>query len=201
MRLYLLYFHPSMVLYYIQFDSIIETDHLNLDYLDKLSESNRKFLHWKLLLSDFNFFIVHIPGLDNIMADALSRMPSSDDPVMLLDTPANSDDAFSSSDKFQTLIIRGAHGALAGHEGVHKTLKKLRDNGFSWLHMMHKSRNSFLSVLFAKRFSRTSYLRCPSRRSWLTGHFMSWVSMPWIRSLLLRTATHPDGDLYIYQIR
>lgn len=53
----------------------IETDHRNLIYLDKLSESNNKLRRWRLHLMRFPFSIHHIPGTTNGVADALSRLP------------------------------------------------------------------------------------------------------------------------------
>lgn len=58
---------------------IIETDHRNLIYLDKLSESNAKLMRWRLHLMQFPFSIHHIPGTTNSVADALSRLPAQEE--------------------------------------------------------------------------------------------------------------------------
>ena len=50
----------------------LQTDHRNLLYMRK-SES-KKILAWSLHLGDFSFVIEHIPGKDNVVADALSRL-------------------------------------------------------------------------------------------------------------------------------
>jgi len=57
----------------------VETDHRNLIYLDKLSESNAKLMRWRLHMMQFPFSIYHIPGTANSIADMLSRLPTIQD--------------------------------------------------------------------------------------------------------------------------
>ena len=52
---------------------LIETDHRNLVFLDKLSEANDKIMRWRILLMQFNFDIKHVSGESNVVADTLSR--------------------------------------------------------------------------------------------------------------------------------
>ena len=54
----------------------IFSDHTNLVYTATLSEYQRVML-WKLILKEFRPNIQHIPGVDNIVADTLSRLPST----------------------------------------------------------------------------------------------------------------------------
>jgi hypothetical protein len=51
---------------------ILRTDHKNLLYLNAAGSS--KVTRWKLEIQNYNFFIDHIPGVDNIPADAFSRL-------------------------------------------------------------------------------------------------------------------------------
>jgi hypothetical protein len=56
---------------------IVETDHRNLLWLrgSVMNEKcNRKIIRWYLSTLEFDFEIKHIPGKDNIWADALSRL-------------------------------------------------------------------------------------------------------------------------------
>eukprot|EP01029_Cantina_marsupialis_P031725 TRINITY_DN920_c0_g2_i1.p1 TRINITY_DN920_c0_g2~~TRINITY_DN920_c0_g2_i1.p1 ORF type:complete len:1759 (-),score=361.37 TRINITY_DN920_c0_g2_i1:1652-6928(-) len=55
----------------------VETDHNNLRWMG--TSKSPKLQRWILNLSHFNFSIVYKPGVDNILADALSRMPLVDD--------------------------------------------------------------------------------------------------------------------------
>ena len=49
-------------------------DHKNLFYAANLSESQR-VMRWQLILEEFGTNIQHIYGIDNIVADMLSRLP------------------------------------------------------------------------------------------------------------------------------
>ena len=51
------------------------SDHKNLMYAATLSESQR-VMRWRLILKEFNPNIQHISGMDNIVADAMSRLLS-----------------------------------------------------------------------------------------------------------------------------
>ena len=54
----------------------IYTDHRNLTY--KLSQyATQRILRWRLLLEEFGAKFVYKPGKENVVADAMSRVPSS----------------------------------------------------------------------------------------------------------------------------
>lgn len=53
----------------------VNSDHKNLVYEATLSESQR-VMRWRLLLEEFGPNIIHIAGVDNIVADTLSRLKS-----------------------------------------------------------------------------------------------------------------------------
>jgi hypothetical protein len=48
------------------------TDHKNLTYISK--DPNAKVMRWRLAVQDYDFDIAYIPGEDNIIADAFSRL-------------------------------------------------------------------------------------------------------------------------------
>ena len=50
----------------------IQTDHKNLIYIN--TDGSAKVKRWKLLVQEYDFDIVHIPGLSNPIADGLSRL-------------------------------------------------------------------------------------------------------------------------------
>ncbi|GFH49966.1 hypothetical protein CTEN210_06442 [Chaetoceros tenuissimus] len=54
----------------------VYSDHKNLVYEATLSESQR-VMRWRLLLEEFGPNIIHIAGVDNIVADTLSRLRSN----------------------------------------------------------------------------------------------------------------------------
>ena len=52
------------------------SDHKNLVYAAKVSESQR-VMRWRLILEEFGPNIQHIAGIDNVVADMLSHVPSA----------------------------------------------------------------------------------------------------------------------------
>lgn len=52
----------------------VYTDHNPLIFLDRNKYNNQRLLRWSLFLQPFNLSIRHIKGVDNCMADALSRI-------------------------------------------------------------------------------------------------------------------------------
>ena len=63
---YLLH-HPEVVQVY--------SDHNPLAFIQGAKFQNQRILRWTLFLQPFNLNIHHIRGVDNIIADALSRAP------------------------------------------------------------------------------------------------------------------------------
>jgi len=53
----------------------LETDNRALVWLNKMKDTNSKFMRWSLRIQDFAPKIVHCPGKYNVVADALSRAP------------------------------------------------------------------------------------------------------------------------------
>ena len=52
--------------------SFLQTDHRNLVYMTEATAP--KVIRWRLRLQEYNFQIVHIPGITNEAADVLSRV-------------------------------------------------------------------------------------------------------------------------------
>ncbi|XP_076859481.1 uncharacterized protein LOC143512733 [Brachyhypopomus gauderio] len=49
------------------------TDHNPLVFLQRMANANQRLMRWSLIVQGFNIHIVHKRGLDNVVADALSR--------------------------------------------------------------------------------------------------------------------------------
>ncbi|KAL2088699.1 hypothetical protein ACEWY4_015598 [Coilia grayii] len=54
---------------------IVYTDHDPLKFLWRMRNANQRLMRWSLILQPFNLEIKHIRGTDNVVADALSRVP------------------------------------------------------------------------------------------------------------------------------
>ena len=130
----------------------LRTDHANLTYL-KL-EHKQKVQRWKLAIQQYDFWIEHIKGKDNIVADGLSRFcpyepPDEHHELMTLITstpdedlvqqdlmvvestgPARHNDSWKKhvipSKHYE--IIGKCHNSQVGHHGVNLTMKKVRQH-------------------------------------------------------------------------
>ena len=58
---------------------LILTDHVALTYIRSSATVSRRNARWLEFLSQFCFDIEHIKGRENVVADALSRVPGSED--------------------------------------------------------------------------------------------------------------------------
>ena len=54
-------------------DVLVYTDHNPLVFLEKFKVKSQKLFRWSLLLQPYPLQVVHIPGKNNVIADALSR--------------------------------------------------------------------------------------------------------------------------------
>lgn len=53
---------------------VVVTDHKPLTSLFKQTKLSNRLLRWKLMLSEYDFKIIHVPGKQNTVADCLSRI-------------------------------------------------------------------------------------------------------------------------------
>jgi transposase InsO family protein len=88
----------------------VETDHKNLQYLDRATSP--KLIRWRLRLQDYDFTVVHIPGKQNVVADALSR-------------------CFALTAEHAAMVAR-VHNEVLGHRGVRRSVEMLREAGVAW---------------------------------------------------------------------
>lgn len=54
---------------------VIYSDHNPLTFLHSLKNANQRLMRWALFLQPYRLSIRHIKGVENVMADALSRAP------------------------------------------------------------------------------------------------------------------------------
>lgn len=55
--------------------TIVYSDHDPLKFLSRMRNANQRLMRWSLILQPFNIEVKHIHGTDNILAEALSRVP------------------------------------------------------------------------------------------------------------------------------
>ena len=98
----------------------LRTNHRNLLYVN--TAPNSKVARWKLLIQVYDFDIQYIPGPDNFVADAFSRLVpflGGNEELHLLDEFGIPEDKYK--------IIGQSHNSTVGHFGVEKTLSKITE--------------------------------------------------------------------------
>ena len=96
----------------------LRTDHNNLIYIN--IEPSSKVARWKLLIQEYDFQTEYIPGPENFVADALSRIvpfEETEEELFLLDQFEIPRD--------KLRLIGKVHNSQVGHFGVEKTLARL----------------------------------------------------------------------------
>ena len=119
---------------------MIKTDHRNLTFLK--NDSNAMVVRWSIALQEFDFQLEFVPGVENAIADAMSRLC----PNLMTDTSTDVD----TSRNIETLsaimavtpvpleerdIIASCHNHVVGHGGVERTILKLLSLKHNWKNM------------------------------------------------------------------
>ncbi len=129
------------------------TDHANLVYIN--TEGSPKVKRWKLAIQEFDFSVYHIPGKDNVVADAFSRLgdrqPVEGSVESLATTwlnaltvadaiakTAHGDEQWLSrlpTAPYNREEEEKVHNAFSGHSGVESTCERLKQTGLNREHM------------------------------------------------------------------
>jgi transposase InsO family protein len=113
----------------------VETDHKNLLYM--ANSETPKVIRWRLRLLEFDFDVLHIPGVENDVADALSRclviragmhfnrvLAAKN---VVRDPPLRT--SYDDKDRVERRrrMIEQCHNAIIGHGGVQRTMELVRN--------------------------------------------------------------------------
>ena len=113
----------------------IRTDHRNLLFITEAS--NPMIVRWYMALSEFSFSLEFIPGVDNNIADSLSRLCRNN----MIDSPKGySPEYILSALHIESYIpspsqysnIGMLHNSIVGHYGLERTLKRFKDLNDTW---------------------------------------------------------------------
>ncbi len=126
---------------------ILHTDHRNLLYIT--DSASAKVIRWKLQIMEYNFDIQHIKGVDNCVADAMSRLCALDErfSVAMALSRLCHEDAFPdysevvlaslnaitfkmTAENYDRIAL--AHNEFVGHHGVARTIAKLKTMNLHW---------------------------------------------------------------------
>jgi hypothetical protein len=79
-------------------------------------------VRWHLALQELDFQILFVPGVDNVIADAMSRLCINNKPEVPTAILAAIDGPYIlNNDNYK--IIESVHNAMVGHGGVERTLR------------------------------------------------------------------------------
>jgi transposase InsO family protein len=113
----------------------IRTDHRNLLFIHE--NSNPMIVRWFMALSEYSYEIEFISGVDNGIADSMSRLCRNN----MTDSPAeySKSEILSSTiipkfklTDYQYKTISSLHNSNVGHFGLERTMKRLQDVNKRW---------------------------------------------------------------------
>jgi hypothetical protein len=102
----------------------VRTDHENLKYIN--DPPSPKVRRWKVALQEFDFYLEHIAGVLNVVADGFSRLlPITKECLhVVLENQKISRD--------QWKILGQFHNSKVGHHGVERTIARLIEAKHEW---------------------------------------------------------------------
>jgi transposase InsO family protein len=146
---------------------VLRTDHRNLTFMEKNLEA--KVRRWKLTVQDFDMTVEHIRGVDNIPADAFSRLKKKSSEVvhLIAHLTEPSQGAVNrlkdrSLTPEQHKLIRRAHNKVIGHGGVELTVARLHKAGVDWPYMRELVRYFIRRCPYCQKMT---YLKAPIHAS------------------------------------
>ena len=110
----------------------ILTDQKNLTFIKQAS--NPMIVRWHLALQELDFTILYVPGVDNNIADAMSRLCTNNKPVLPVSVLSAIHGPYTISNEIYKQIGT-VHNAMVGHGGVERTLHKLKKVNLIWKNM------------------------------------------------------------------
>ena len=146
-------------------DFIVESDHQNLQWIE--SSQSPIVVRWRSLLQSFHFFVRHIPGKENKVADWMSRMY---EPLPKLPTnlPASTDiDSTAQLRPLQPLtfeqLMQSVHGGPHLHFGAYETWSRAKQQ-FPDAHISQRAVQDYVKVCpMCQKMRDTGIRGLPSR--------------------------------------
>jgi transposase InsO family protein len=154
---------------------LLYTDHSALQYLQK-SKLHPTLASWQIFIAEFKFKIAHIPGVSNVVPDALSRLPT-----LLTTVPRFTFQVRvaiqPTTEQFQ--LIQESH--QLGHFGLQATLHDLRQRRkLDWPGIAAHVSRVIADCTLCQQYNDGYYQHDPLRQT--------TVSLPWHR-VFMDTAT------------
>ena len=125
----------------------LKTDHANLTFIDK---GTGKILRWKLAIQEYDFDLEYVPGIQNPVADAFSRLCVLTEEIIL------SEDFKIPQHIYKKLS--NVHNSSVGHFGEKITYERLIDQGLSYPYLRQYVRRF---IKMCPCCQKMSYLKIP----------------------------------------
>jgi hypothetical protein len=128
------------------------TDHKALVYLHTQKIANAMMINWLDTLLEYNFTVIHLPGINNVLPDQLSRLfppvkelEGGNDPenknkdemdveiAKIVRAAQMLDEKITPPDEDRQELLQNAH--LFGHFGAESIVKRLQNDGLHWNNM------------------------------------------------------------------
>lgn len=163
------------------------TDHKALIYIHTQKDLNAMMQKWFDTLLDYDFEVVHLPGLDNVMPDQLSRLfPAAKDlEGVNISDQVKTDAAATTTPHYQKYVraVRKAYlkdnfmeppteeerqdillkAHLFGHFGSEALVKKIHQNGMHWVNLKQQALDLVSECVQCKRFNTSQIRHSPHR--------------------------------------
>lgn len=129
---------------------VLYTDHRALTYLFTQKHMNNMIINWFDKIMRYNFKIVHVPGIKNTMADALSR--TEEISLAALSAEHLLRDKIDPKDETaRSELVKKAH--RFGHFGEDAIFKKILTEGFWWKGVREDIRSHIASCTDCQRYN------------------------------------------------
>ena len=116
----------------------IVSDHKPLKWIVSVKDPGSRLMRWRIQLAEFDYEIVHKPGVLNANSDALSRVGAL---VGGGNESAGASGSVEIDPKLKSEILREYHDSVfGGHRGMNKTYEAIKDH-YDWPNMKHDVEN------------------------------------------------------------
>ena len=148
-------FHCCSQLDYLLRDRrfIIQTDHRNLTYMQK--NTNSMVIRWSIALQELDYEVHFIKGTENELADAMSRLCVNhiEEPVHMLAAI----DVLSTVSGDQLEALNMCHNSTVGHGGVDRTIHYLQRLGHTWTSMRRDTKQFIRTCPLCQKMDTTKF--------------------------------------------
>jgi hypothetical protein len=130
------------------------TDHKALTYIHTQKIANQMMLNWLEELLELDFTVVHLPGIQNVLPDAISRIYDQDNLPQLSNIiiqDIRDKDAEETRPDLREEILKRAH--LMGHFGHDAMVAAILEQGHFWLTLKKDALELLKSCITCQRYN------------------------------------------------